>query len=254
MNTASKFTKLLAALWAATLLSACSLDQLTQGLSAQPTKTIITDAAPVRTKLLTTIHLSGNDEIERAIALALTSRGFIIKDDATLAVFSITAAPTQGIGEESTSAPLMGILRKNTRTSTYEIPFTIKDAIGNKLHSGNVIGFGDEDAGIYPHAGNTSSASTSKAKSDALAQLPEVVLQTLSSLPWRAQIIAAQDTQTVMLGIGADAGVKVGQTFAVLGQPESLLKVTGFGPYGRALATPEKGSLPLPGQLIEPRP
>jgi len=250
LNTASSPITLLAALWAATLLGACSLDQLSQGLSVQPAKTVI--AAPVmpsKLKQLTTIHLSGTPDVTQPLGNTLASRGYVIKNDATLAVFHITTAPTQGISEESTSAPLMGILRKNTSTATYEIPFTIKDAIGNTLHSGNVVGFGDEDAGIYPRASSTSASSASKAKSDALAQLPEAVLQVLPNLPWRAQVIGAQDAKTVMLGLDASAGVEVGQTFSVLGKSDSILRITGFGPYGRALATPEKGPV---GQLVEP--
>jgi hypothetical protein len=240
---------------AASLLGACSFDQVRGAFTpTPPATTVISTPVPAKTQLRATVFLeTPSAEVTQALTPALSSGRYSLTSDSTLAVFHVSATPQPGVGEESTSAPLMGILRRSTRTDTYEIPFVVKDATGRTLHNGNVIGFGEEDAGIYPRATSANPQSASKAKADAIAQLPAAVLETLDPLPWQAAVIGPQDAKTVMLGIGKEAGVAPGQMFTVADQPDTLLRVTGFGPYGRALATPEKGTLPLPGQLVVPR-
>ena len=251
MNTTSNRVVSLAALLAASLLCACSFDQVRGAFSPTPEKTVIAAPKAASQPVKATVYLnSTTPEVTRALGPALTSGRYVLTTDPTLAIFHVTTTPIQSVGEESTSAPLMGILRKSTRTETFEIPFTVKDAAGKTLHSGNVVGFGNEDSGVYPRAASTSTASNTKARDDAIAQLPEALLETLNALPWQATVIGAQDTKTVMLGFDAWTGVTVGQRLTVVGQPDTILKVTGFGPYGRALAVAEKGTLPLPGQMV----
>lgn len=257
MTTISKSAAALAALLAASLLGACSFDQVRSAFKADPTPTTVISTPtprPTSAALRTTVYLEPTSpEVTQALTAALSSGRYILTTDPTLAIFHIIATPQPGIGEESTSAPLMGILRRSTRTDTFEIPFIVKDATGRTLHNGNVIGFGEEDSGVYPRINSAEMKSASKAKADALAQLPEALLQTLNPLPWQAMVIGPQDAKSVMLGIGANAGVETGQIFTVVGQPDTILRVTSFGPYGRALAVPEKSSLPLPGQMVIPQ-
>lgn len=242
---------------AASLLCACSFDQVRQALSTEPTKTTISTPTPERTThapLLATVYLNDTTpEVTRALTKPLSSGRYLLVTDPALAVFHVSTSPTASVGEETTSAPLIGILRKNTRTETYEVPFTVKDATGKTLHNGNVIGFGNEDSGVYPRTATAPQASSTKAKDDALAQLPDALLETLNALPWQAMVIGLQDPKTVMLAIDAHTGIEVDQKLTVVGTPDTVLTVTGFGPYGRALATPAKGSLPLPGQMLIPQ-
>lgn len=234
-------------------LAGCTLGELGSGLSANPPATTQPEnSAPQTLDLHTTVHIAGDLQAYDLLAPALAHAGFVIKDDPAAAMLHIVMTSAPSSSPETTSAPLIGILRTTTRTDTYALPFTIQDAIYAPIHQGTVIGFGDEKSGIYPKISKPLGHSASKAKDDAVAQLPEVLLAVLKPRPWRAVIIAQQDSHTVILGADESAGLARGQKFVVVGQPALQLTITGFGAYGRAIASSETGPLPAVGQWIEP--